>query len=90
MVSKSVLWSFAGLRIDGSSVKYICVSGTATGFSRKNLTHSQIKLRIANIIPSVSRLHSHLLSFENGAREGKLVARATVRTASADSYKAIR
>ena len=37
-------------------------------------THSKIKLCTANVIPSVCRLHDHLLSAEISTRERKLVA----------------
>ena len=56
---------------------------------KRGWTHSEIKLRTADIIPSVSRLYYHLLSAEDGARERKLVARATVRVTAAHGCEAV-
>ena len=42
-------------------------------------TYRKIELRVRNIIPSIRRLHNHLLPHQRGIREGQLVARATGR-----------
>ena len=52
-------------------------------------THGKIKLRTANVVTSVRRLHYHLLSAQDSVRERKLVAGTTVRTTCADGREAI-